>query len=122
MSLPKSFNKNSAQDLHAFNIRAMFSLKNDCEMAWAIVRVAALALIFEAGIPMLYALGMRAHAGDSIRDETGEVIADTEPTPQMRALGWAVYGSLAVIIVAAIVWVAKDSIEFYTGWAPFGAI
>ena len=67
-------------------------------------------------------LRMRAHAGDPIRDETGEVIADTEPTPQMRALGWAVYGSLAVIIVAAIVWVAKDSIEFYTGWAPFGAI
>ncbi|WP_307741713.1 hypothetical protein [uncultured Mobiluncus sp.] len=92
------------------------------EMAWAIVRVAALALIFGAGIPMLYALGMRAHAGDPIRDETGEIIADTEPTPQMRALGWAVYGSLAFIIVAAIVWLAKDSIEFYTGWAPFGAL
>lgn len=92
------------------------------EMALSILRVAALALIFGAGIPMLYALGMRAHAGDPVRNEEGEVIADTEPSPQMKALGWAVYASLVVIIIAAILWVAKDSIEFYTGWAPFGSL
>lgn len=92
------------------------------EMALAILRVAALALVFGAGIPMLFALGMRAHAGAAIRDESGTVVDDAEATPRMKALGWAVYAVLAVIILLAIMWVAKDSIGYYTGWHPFGAL
>lgn len=92
------------------------------EMGLAIIRVAALALVFGAGIPALFALGMRAHAGEAIRDESGTVIDDAEPSPRMKTLGWVVYGSLAVIILLAILWMARESIAFYTGWHPFGSL
>ena len=48
------------------------------EMLTAIVKVAALALFFGAGVPTLYALAMRAHAGNPVRDANGVVIDDTE--------------------------------------------
>ncbi|MDY6048968.1 MAG: hypothetical protein SPI77_00100 [Corynebacterium sp.] len=92
------------------------------EMAIAIVRVATLALIFGAGIPALFSLGMRAHAGNPVRNEAGEVIADAEASPQMKLLAYCVYAALALVIVVAIVWVAKDSIAFYFGWEPFGSL
>ncbi|MST49667.1 hypothetical protein [Mobiluncus porci] len=92
------------------------------EMIVAILRVAGLAVVFGAGIPMLYALGMRAQAGEPVRDENGVVIDDTDPTPHMRALGYATYAVLAVIIVAAILWIAKDSLAYYLNWKPFGSL
>lgn len=90
------------------------------DMIIAIVRVALLALIFGAGIPALYALGMRAHSGNPVRNAQGEVIDDTEASPQMKALAYAVYVALAAVIVLAILWVAKDTIGLYFGWHPFG--
>lgn len=90
------------------------------DMIVAILRVAGLALVFGAGIPALFALGMRAQAGEPVRDADGVVIDDTEPTSYMRVMGYAVYATLAVIIIAAILWIAKDSLAYYTGWKPFG--
>lgn len=90
------------------------------EMGLAIVRVAALAFVFGVGIPSLFALGMRAHAGNPVRNARGEVIADTEASPQMKALAYAVYVALAVVIVIAVLWVAKDSLAQYLNWHLFG--
>lgn len=92
------------------------------EMLEAILRVAALALLFGAGVPALFALGMRAHAGKAIRDESGTVVDDAEPSSGMKLVGWAVYVALATVIFLGIVWLAKDSIGFYTGWHPFGSL
>ena len=92
------------------------------EIVQAILRVAGLALLFGAGIPVLFSLGMRAMTGDPIRDENGVVIGDTEASPQMKVLGWTVYAILAVIIVFAIVWISKDSLNHYFGWNLFGGI
>lgn len=92
------------------------------EMFTAIVRVAFLALAFGAGIPALFALGMRCLTGDPIRDENGVVVDDTPASAQMKALGMAVYAALAVVIVIAIMWVARDSIEHYFGLTPFGSL
>ena len=64
-------------------------------MFTAIVRVAFLALAFGAGIPALFALGMRCLTGDPIRDENGVVVDDTPASAQMKALGMAVYAALA---------------------------
>lgn len=85
----------------------------------AISRVAALALAFGAGIPFLFALGMRCMTGDPIRNAEGVIIGDTEASPQMKVLGWTVYAVLAAIILLAITWIAKDSLNHYLGWNLF---
>lgn len=92
------------------------------EMALAILRVAGLALVFGAAVPVLFALGVRVHAGKPICDESGEIVGETGASPVMKCLGWTIYTLLAVVIFLAIVWVARDSIGYYTGWHPFGAV
>ncbi|WP_293769117.1 hypothetical protein [uncultured Corynebacterium sp.] len=85
----------------------------------SILHVAGLALLFGAGIPLLFALGMRCMTGDPIRNEQGVIVGDTEASPQMKVLGWTVYAVLAIIIAVAIVWIAKDSLNHYFGWNLF---
>lgn len=85
----------------------------------SILHVAGLALLFGAGIPLLFALGMRCMTGDPIRNEQGVITGDTEAPVSMKALGWAVYVVLAAIIVVAIAWIAKDSLNHYFGWNLF---
>ena len=92
------------------------------EIVTALIRVAALALAFGAGIPLLFALGMRCMTGDPIRNAEGVVVDDTEAAPQMKMLGWTVYAVLALLILVAITWIAKDSIAHYFGWEPFAGI
>lgn len=89
------------------------------EISTAIVRVAGLALIFGAGIPVLFSLGMRCMVGDPIRDDNGVVIGDTPASPQMKVLGWTVYAVLVALICVAIVWLAKDTLNHYFGWELF---
>ncbi|MDO5031146.1 hypothetical protein [Corynebacterium sp.] len=85
------------------------------EIFSAILRVAGLALAFGAGIPLLFALGMRCMTGDPIRDSNGVIVGDTEASPQMKVLGWTVYAVLGVIILVAITWISKDSLNYYFG-------
>ncbi|WP_288858616.1 hypothetical protein [uncultured Corynebacterium sp.] len=89
-------------------------------IAIAIFRVAGLALIFGAGIPLLFALGMRCMTGDPIRNDQGVIVGDTEASTQMKVLGWTVYAFLAAVIVVAILWISKGTLEHYFGWELFG--
>ena len=90
------------------------------EIFESILRVAGLALVFGAGIPLLFALGMRSMTGDPIRDDNGVVVGDTPASRQMKVLGWTVYAVLGAVIVVAIAWIARDSLDHYFGFAPFG--
>ena len=38
----------------------------------------------------------------------------------MKVLGWTVYAVLAVVILVAIMWIARDTLDHYFGFAPFG--
>lgn len=88
-------------------------------IANSIFHVAILALLFGAGIPFLFALGMRCMTGDPIRDANGVVIDDNPASPQMKVLGWTVYAVLGAIIIVAIAWIAKDSLNHFFGWNLF---
>lgn len=90
------------------------------EMIIAIVRVFIVALVLGAGVPILFALGMRSMTGDPIRDARGVVVDDTPASRPMQILGWLVYALLAVIVFIAILWVAKETIYHYSGWDIFG--
>ena len=66
------------------------------EIFQSLIHVAGLALVFGAGIPLLFSLGMRCMTGDPIRDDNGVVVGDTPASPQMKVLGWTVYAVLTV--------------------------
>ena len=38
----------------------------------------------------------------------------------MKVLGWTVYAVLAVVILVAIMWIARDTLDHYFGFTPFG--
>ena len=44
------------------------------EIFQSLLHVAGLALVFGAGIPLLFSLGMRCMTGDPIRDDNGVVV------------------------------------------------
>ncbi|KAB3523010.1 hypothetical protein GC425_03350 [Corynebacterium sp. zg254] len=85
----------------------------------SIFRVAGLALAFGAGVPLLFALGMRCMTGDAIRDAQGVVVDHREAAPGMKMLGWLVYALLVVLVVVAITWISKDTLNHYLGWNLF---
>jgi len=90
------------------------------EIFQSLIHVAGLALVFGAGIPLLFSLGMRCMTGDPIRDDNGVVVGDTPASPQMKVLGWTVYAVLAVVILVAIMWIARDTLDHYFGFTPVG--
>ena len=90
------------------------------EIFQSLIHVAGLALVFGAGIPLLFSLGMRCMTGDPIRDDNGVVVGDTPASTQMKVLGWTVYAVLAVVILVAIMWIARDTLDHYFGLTPFG--
>ena len=90
------------------------------EIFQSLLHVAGLALVFGAGIPLLFSLGMRCMTGDPIRDDNGVVVGDTPASTQMKVLGWTVYAVLAVVILVAIMWIARDTLAHYFGFAPVG--
>ena len=90
------------------------------EIFQSLIHVAGLALVFGAGIPLLFSLGMRCMTGDPIRDDNGVVVGDTPASPQMKVLGWTVYAVLAVVILVAIMWIARDTLDHYFGFTPIG--
>ena len=51
------------------------------EIFQSLIHVAGLALVFGAGIPLLFSLGMRCMTGDPIRDDNGVVVGDTPCKP-----------------------------------------
>lgn len=86
------------------------------EILVAIGRVTATGLVFGAGIPLLFALGMRSLTGAT-------AISPREGAARsLRVLGWVIYAALAVVIAVAIAWVARDAVSFYFGWELFGGL
>ncbi len=76
-----------------------------------ILRVLGVGLLFGAGLPAIFALGMRlvgAGLGDVRPDGTL-----TAGRPVLRALGYAVYAAVALVIIVSILWIARQTILYY---------
>ncbi|MFW0795316.1 hypothetical protein AAFP30_15995 [Gordonia sp. CPCC 205515] len=87
----------------------------------AIAKVLVIGLIFGAGLPALFAVGMRAYAaGEGGTDANGAVHA---PNPALKYVGWFLFILISAIIVIAVLWIARNSINYHLGinlfpWAP----
>ncbi|MDL9936062.1 hypothetical protein QSJ18_04855 [Gordonia sp. ABSL1-1] len=86
----------------------------------AISKVLLVGLLFGAGLPALFALGLRYHA-----QSEGDVSDDgtiTAPSPALRALSYVLFGIVTLVIAVGILWITRQTIYYYTGVKlfPFG--
>ena len=81
----------------------------------AIGKVLAVGLILGAGLPALFAVGLVAFAkGDGGR-EGG---ATTAGNPVLKLVGLLLFALVAAVIVIAILWITKATIEHHFGFNP----
>ncbi|MFI8596994.1 hypothetical protein ACIGDM_06745 [Rothia koreensis] len=85
-----------------------------------LVPVTIAGLLLGAGLPALFALGMRVSAGQTQRTEDGGVIQVRPPSTVMRAIGGLIFAIILVAIVMGILWIAKDFLFHMTGFNFLG--
>lgn len=88
------------------------------EMGLAAFRVLLVGLLFGAGLPALFAVGMRLQsAGSGDVDGAG---AGTK-RPVLSAAGWLVFGVVIAAVLAGVLWITRLSLYHYFGISLFGA-
>lgn len=89
------------------------------ELAQSALKVLIAGLIFGAGLPAIFAVGIRLQAAG-----TGDAAADgtvTGGNPAARAGAWAAFGLVVAAVVVGILWITRKSLHHYLGVDLFGA-
>lgn len=83
------------------------------ETVEAIFKVLVVGLILGAGLPAVFAIGIRLYSAGS-----GEVQADgtvTAPNPAFKGLAYLLFALIAAVIVIGILWITRGTIDYYLG-------
>lgn len=86
----------------------------------AIGKVLVVGLAFGAGLPALFAIGLRVQSlGNGAVDADG---AASGPHPALKALAYVIFAIVILVIVVGILWITRQTIYYYTGIKlfPFG--
>ena len=88
------------------------------EMGTAALRVLIIGLLFGAGLPALFAVGMRLQSAG-----TGEVDGEDAGTrrPALIAAGWFFFAIVIAAVLVGVLWITRLSIFHYFGISLFGA-
>lgn len=86
----------------------------------AIFKVLVIGLILGAGLPAVFAVGLVAYskgAGGAEADGT-----TTAPNPALKVAGLLLFTLVAAVIVIAILWITKGTIQHHFGFNPVAFI
>lgn len=86
----------------------------------SIGKVLLVGLVLGAGLPAVFAVGLRLYAdGSGGTDAEGTTHA---PNPALRALAYVLFAFVALVIVTGILWITRQTIYYYTDIKifPFG--
>jgi hypothetical protein len=84
----------------------------------ATLKILIAGLILGAGLPALFALGVRLNAeGVGV---TGDA-AVARRNPALVAISWMVFALVLVAVIAGVFFIARDFIGHHTGWYILGA-
>ncbi|MFT4088689.1 MAG: hypothetical protein QM658_16340, partial [Gordonia sp. (in: high G+C Gram-positive bacteria)] len=84
----------------------------------AIAKVLAVGLVLGAGLPALFAFGMRAEAaGEGGASSVGGNAAPGNPA--LKYVGYAIFALVAAVILIGILWIARQTLSFHFGWEIF---
>ncbi|QKT08384.1 hypothetical protein HUN08_15165 [Gordonia sp. X0973] len=86
-------------------------------VAESILRVFIIGLVFGAGLPALFALGLRFWANGYNADGTV-----TNHNPALKALGAFLFAFVSLAIIVGILWITRQTIlyHFHVKIFPFG--
>lgn len=87
------------------------------EIGLAAMRVLGLGLLFGAGLPALFALGMKLHAVGVGSDEDGAVV---RRNPFAIAGAYALYAIVVASVVVGVLFVTRHTLQHYFGLTLFG--
>jgi hypothetical protein len=85
----------------------------------ASLKILLFSMLAGAALPGVFALGIRMQAVGA-----GHASADgsaTQKNPALLALGWAIYALVVVVILFALLYIARDFIAAHTGSSFLGA-
>ncbi|MBD0020630.1 MULTISPECIES: hypothetical protein [Gordonia] len=83
----------------------------------SIAKVLVVGLILGAGLPALFAVGLKLHA-----DGAGDEHADgtvTAPNPALKAAGYLLFGLVVAVIIVGILWVCRHTLDYHLGIRVF---
>lgn len=93
---------------------------NFAELSEKVISVVLAGLVFGAGLPALYAVGMRMLAGTTEYTADGRLIEVEGPSVVMKAIAYIIFAIIIVVIVIAVLWVAKDFLYHTFGFNLLG--
>lgn len=85
------------------------------EIALSAGRVLLVGIVLGAGLPALFALGLRlqsAGAGDA---------DGTSRRPALTALGYVLFAIVVAVVITGVLWITRTSLHHYLGISLFGA-
>lgn len=82
-----------------------------------LLKVLVIGLVLGAGLPALFAVGLRSYSAGAGVTEVGG--ATHAPNPALKAAGLALFTFVGLVIVAAILWITRATIIHHTGFDPF---
>lgn len=88
----------------------------------ASLKILIVSMLAGAFLPGLFAFGIRLHAAGA-----GDISVDGsdggtgQRNPALVAAAWAIYGLVIVVIVFALLFIARDFIAHHTGYPFLGA-
>lgn len=85
----------------------------------ALVKVLVFGTIAGAGLPALFALGVRSQAVGAGTIDGQHLAGDRRPV--LTAISYACFALVLVAIVTGVLFVARDFIGHHTGWYILGA-
>lgn len=81
-------------------------------------RILMFGLLVGAGLPALFAVGVRLNAAGTgtVHDGVG-----ASRNPVLAALSWLIFGLILAVVIAGVLFVARDFLGHHTGLYLFGA-
>ena len=79
----------------------------------SILRVLVVGLILGAGLPAIFAIGIRLHATGSGESQSDGTV--TTQNPGMKGIAYMLFGVIAAVILVGILWITRGTIEYYFG-------
>lgn len=88
------------------------------DLTQSAVKVLLAGLVFGAGLPAIFAVGIRLQAAGA--GETGADGTVTGGNPAARAGAWVAFGVVLLAVIVGILWITRKSLHHYLGIDIFG--
>ena len=85
----------------------------------ATLKILLFGLLLGAGLPALFAVGVRMNAeGSGVVSHDGTV---AHRNPILLLLGWLIFALVLALVIISVLFIARDFIGHHTGWYILGA-